>query len=221
MANQTKRRPKGFSDAELKAYDGLSKTEIFEVLGDVLRTGAAKPGEGFDLAKTIKDINKRINPDSGTGVGVGATDRILSAAQYLALTAISAHAGGMPATLYNAGVQKEHRESFQARGFVQIGDGGAASITPAGNAALDKYEAKQREKAGTPPASGAAGVAGATPPAQTSTGVVAGENPTVQEGQTATGGTPIVGQPIQPVQPTPQAATPAAPAAGGLDDFGG
>jgi len=60
-----KRRPNGYSDAELKAYDGLSKTELFEVLGKVMRGGYTPPAD-LDLAKEIKRINKEINPDSGS-----------------------------------------------------------------------------------------------------------------------------------------------------------
>ena len=170
----TKRLPKDFNEAEIKLYDSLSKTSLAEVLRDLAREKGVT-----DWIADAKARDARLNP-AGAGGSGSQTDRILSAAQYLALTAISAHAGGMPATLYQAGVQKEHRESFESRGFVKVNEVGAAVIQDAGNKALDRYEQRQTKKTADAQAGGSAagtstGTAAAPAPTQTPTPVATPE----------------------------------------------
>lgn len=216
-----KRRPNGFTDAELKAYDGLSKTELFEVLGHVMRKGYTPPAD-LDLAKAIKAINAEINPHSGESAA-GSGDRILSGAQYLALTAISAHAGGMPAALYSS-IQKEHRESFQTRGFVLTSEGGAVTVTDAGNKALDRYEIAQREKAAAKSGDGGGQTTGGQPApnqgVQAASGATGG-GPTLVQTPAASQPDPNAGTGAQPSQPDPNAGTAGNVDAGGVGDFGG
>lgn len=154
---------------QIKIFDDLTKPDWADAYRDLYREAKGE-NPPIDWATDARARRNRLFPEAGkhkaTGTGTGGR---LSFQFYTALTAVSAHAGGMPLALFER-YPDDLRGKLLEKGFVKIGDAPAsragtdrrAQITVEGNAALDAYEKNVIQKSAT--ANAALAGAPASPP---------------------------------------------------------
>lgn len=180
-----KQRRPNFKDAEQeKAFDSLTKADWADVYTSLFAVALANslPGLGTtDPYAHALNVRNKLRPEAAASHKSGASKssakdaggRLLTHNQYVNLTAVSAHADGMPVALYE-NTPDEYRQAFGSRGLVEVKEG-RVRITALGDKALDRYEQTIKTRS----------AAANAPLVDAQTGGATGGTPTPAAGETA------------------------------------
>lgn len=130
---------------QMKIFDDLTKPDWAEVYRDLYfeTKGQNAPVNWAEDARTRRNkLYPQASHKKGGTATAGTGSKRISFKLYTALTAVSAHAGGMPLAIFEK-YPDELRNAMLQRQFVEIrGEEGSkkASLSVAGNDALDAYE---------------------------------------------------------------------------------